>query len=702
MIFRTLEIKDFLVFRGLNRMQMPVVSDGQSSMILIFAANNAGKTTVIKALKFLLYGQIPSGDVINLATVSDTKVGNKVEAWVGATVVVGDKSYTFRRCLRGTKVAAGNLRIEKPVLDQISHERKGDAYIVPDEDHINRLLTSLVPEALFDFFYFQGETLAEKLMQRTAHVSIGDALASLLHHDKWKLAGSEVAIVRDKVGKEMQELTAMNHEYSQKFQLISDLQVKVEQSEKRLSTLDEEYKLAAAEYEESSKNILEVSSGKSFEQVARKLATAQGEVENLRRRIAQIEMEMASLVGTSHGLPFLKNAFIIGKEILETMRKDNLLPADIADGFLQRLLDQNLCLCGRPLTNEHDGHSRAIVEEYRSRALSSDVNTGLMDLLNQLDDKVQRSFYKTSEAIASHASSSLRERKVALVKLAEAESLAASLGEELRNSNHTEVQRLQNQQNDAVRRREKTMQERRTADGFLNQQKALLRSAREELSRLGSNKFGPQFEKLKRVHNCAGDLAKLIDDSLSSLKKSFHTILRDNVSALYDEVVTDGSKARVDSNSLLPAIEQNGVIVQNIGGGQRQLLVLAHIVSLARLRQQLHNELAEFGIHMGRLDDQSFFLDSVFAPADQHYAECIAQFLPGKARQIIVLVASQQWQPWIARRLEPHTTKVFKFVLTSPNPPESSRIEYQNRAVVLYEKCPATQSAYSTIQEVQS
>ena len=701
MIFRTLEIKDFLVFRGTNRMNMPAVKEGQTSLILVFAANNAGKTTIIKALRFLLYGHLPHGDVLNLATVAETAAGKEIEGWVGATVIVGEKSYTFRRRLRATKGAGGRMRVEDPILEQIAHERKGDEYI-PDEGNVGRLLTSLVPEALFDFFYFQGETLAEKLMQHSSHASIGEALESLLHHDKWRLAASAVAAVRAKVFKEMQELTVVNRAYSEKLQLIAELQEKVDDSERQSKALDEEYKRASAEYEELSRRILEISSGKSFEQVARKLAAAQGEADNQRRTIAQMEADMASIIGTSRGVPFLKGAFGIGKDVLETMRRENLLPADIADGFLLRLLEQHRCLCGRPLDEENDVHARSMVEEYRSRALSADVNTGLMELLNQLDEKVQRSFHKTSEDIVNRAATLLRSRKTALVKLKESESLAASLADQLRNSNHVEVQRLQVQQNTAVHQREKSLQDRRTSDGFLAQRKNMLRTAQEELAKQGSNKFGPQFERLKQVHHRADELAKLIDTSLVSLKTSFHTILRHNVSLLYDAVVTDGSKAKVDANSLLPAIEQGGLVVQNIGGGQRQLLVLAHIVSLARLRQQLHDELASLGIHMGRLDDQSFFLDSVFAPADQHYAECIAQFLPGKARQIVVLLASQQWQPWVARHIEPQTTKVFKCVLTSPNPPESSRIEYQKHPVVLYEKCAATQIAYSTMQEVKS
>ena len=700
MIFRSLEIKDFLVFNGKNQMLFPKVEDGQTSLILIFAANNGGKTTVIKALKFLLYGHLPQGDVINTASVAAAAAGRQVEAWVGATVVVGDKSYTFRRRLCGTKDTAGKLRVDDPILEQVAHERRGDEYI-PDAGNVNRLLNSLVPEALFDFFYFQGETLADKLMQRSTHASVGDALATLLHHDQWRKAAEAVAVVRTKVFREMQDLSAQNHGYAAKLKVVGDLCDKVEQTEKQVKHLDEQYRLATAEYDDLGRQILSISTGKSYEQVARKMAAAQSEAESTGRALIQMDADIGREVAASRGIPFLKDAFSVGREVLETMQKDNLLPADLADGFLQRLLDQQLCLCGRTLKEGHDKDARCVVEEYRSRALSADVNAGLMELLNQLDEKVQRSFHRSNEEVVTHASALLRARKSALVKMKEAESLAASLNDQLRNSNHAEIELLQKQQTDAVRRREKALQERRTYEGYLGQQRNMQRAEQQALTRLDANIFGTQFKKLTKVHQRADELAKLIDQSLVCLKKSFHTILQRNVSLLYDAVVTDGSKARVDGHSLLPAIEQGGTIVQNIGGGQRQLLVLAHIVSLARLRHNLHDELDVLGIHMGRLDDQSFFLDSVFAPADQNYAEYIARFLPGKARQIVMLLASQQWQPWVAKHLESATTKVFRCVLTSPNPPDSSRIQFNNAAVSLYSKCDASQIAYSTIEEVK-
>jgi DNA sulfur modification protein DndD len=699
MIFRTLEIKDFLVFRGHNRIAFPATKDGETSLVLVFAANNAGKTTVIKALRFLLYGDKPAGDILNLASVAEIAPGKVLEGWVGATVIVGDKTYTFRRRLRGIKGPGGAIRLDESVLEQVIHERKGDEY-VPDEGSVNRLLTSLVPEALFDFFYFQGETLAEKLMHRSPDHSLGEALGSLLKQDKWQQAAEAAAVIRAKVFKEMQELTVANRAYSEKLQLVEGLREKVYESEKQSKAFEEEYKKATADYEELSQRILEISSGKSFEQVARKLAIAQSEADSATRAIAQIEAEMATTVSASRGVPFLSGAYPVGKEILETMRRDNLLPADVADGFLQRLLDQGLCLCGRHLNGEDNSKARTMVEEYRSRALSADVNAGLMDLLNLLDEKVQRSFHRASDDTVATAAKLIRSRKSSLVKKKEVESLAASLGEQLRNSNHAEVKALQLEQDAAVRRREKAMQDRRTADSVLTQRKNMLRTAKEDLAQQGGQKFGPQFEKLKKAHQRSDELVRLIETSLQMLKTSFHTILQHNVSLLYDSVVTDGSKARVSATSLLPAIEQAGSVVHNIGGGQRQLLVLAHIVSLARLRQQLHDELADLGIHLGRLDDQSFFLDSVFAPADQHYAECIAEFLPGKARQVVVLLASQQWQPWVAKHLEPNASRVIRCVLTSPNPPESSRISYGGKDVVLYKKCDAKQLAYSQMEEM--
>src|SRR5262249_54038686 len=144
-----------------------------------------------------------------------------------------------------------------------------------------------------------------------------------------------------------------------------------------------------------------------------------------------------------------------------------------------------------------------------------------------------------------------------------------------------------------------------------------------ELNEMGGRGAGSQVQKLFAVRERANELQKLIEQSLEHLKGSFHQVLQESVCKYYDPNVTDSSSAIIDQNSLLPLIQRNGDVLHSLGGGQRQLLVLAHIISLAELRRNLHTQLDAIGIKTGKLDDQSFFLDSVFAPCDEVYAAIV-------------------------------------------------------------------------------
>jgi hypothetical protein len=148
---------------------------------------------------------------------------------------------------------------------------------------------------------------------------------------------------------------------------------------------------------------------------------------------------------------------------------------------------------------------------------------------------------------------------------------------------------------------------------------------------------------------------------------AFHRKLQKSISSYYNPVVADNTKAIVDDRTLLPAVEADGQIRKNIGGSQRQLLVLSHIVSLSHLRQWLYAELANVGIKLGTLDEQTFMLDSIFGPlADNYRREC-ARFIPGKVKQLVLMATSDQWDDIVREEIEPHVTKAYRLIKSTTN-----------------------------------
>ncbi len=68
----------------------------------------------------------------------------------------------------------------------------------------------------------------------------------------------------------------------------------------------------------------------------------------------------------------------------------------------------------------------------------------------------------------------------------------------------------------------------------------------------------------------------------------------------------------------------------------------------------------KLGIGFGRVDDQSFFLDSPFNHVTEHYAHAIAKFLDGNARQVVLLLARQQWN-LVRSIIEPAAAQILAF-----------------------------------------
>jgi hypothetical protein len=150
-------------------------------------------------------------------------------------------------------------------------------------------------------------------------------------------------------------------------------------------------------------------------------------------------------------------------------------------------------------------------------------------------------------------------------------------------------------------------------------------------------------KRLQSARSRADGLAKLLLLCRNKLGIYFHRVLQASVSAAYDTKATDGSQAKIDRKTLLPSIHVGGARTGNLGGGQSQLLALAYVVALARLRQTMHAQMESLGVRLGKIDDLSFFMDSPLGNMEEHYKQAAVELIPGSARQVVVLLWKEDW-----------------------------------------------------------
>src|SRR5262249_14857948 len=148
MLFRELEISNFLSFKGAVTFRFPDPEHCEHALMLILAPNTAGKTNVIRALRFLFTGDHlgHSRDphkLVNDAFTATCSPGSSVEAWVQAKISYRDRYRTIRRRIEAKCMTAGNLSYRATTLEEKRHERSGDRF-VSDQGEIQRVLDIIV------------------------------------------------------------------------------------------------------------------------------------------------------------------------------------------------------------------------------------------------------------------------------------------------------------------------------------------------------------------------------------------------------------------------------------------------------------------------------------------------------------------------------------------------------------------------------
>lgn len=710
MLFRHLQIHNFLSFKGTATFEFPDPEKCDHSLMLILAPNTAGKTNVIRALRFLFCGDLLGHQrdphkLVNDSFAAHCIANATAEAWVQAKIFYRDRERTIRRRIKAKCVKPGMLSHRETVLEEERHERAGDQFYT-DQGEIQRLLSIMVPPELFDYFFFEGETLANHLVGGKDTQGIRDGLATLIHEHEWEAAIETVQTVQEHAARDLRKVAEANSEYQQLVDRFETIETQLQQHRQERAAYEQSLEESRKKYDQCEEQIHELSRGKSFEALNERLSKARAELKAKEREFEIVESEICRGIGASYALPLLEHAFDPALAQLESMRDQNLLPADVSEGFVNRLLDwpkSKACICGRSLDPKVHGEERKFIEAYRERTMAVDLNAALLDLLNALEQNSKRGFRARAHDSSSTLSDRLAKRDSTIVTIADLKARIDGLEDERQRLNVEAIQRLQSEQRRAAEAQRDATRNITAADQqirIFEHQRSKVDAEMKGLKRSGA---ASQILALHSIQKRAGELVSFINESRLAVRGAFHSQLQSFVSQYYDSVAPDGSTAWVDPHTLLPAIRVDGEARKLIGGAQRQLLVLSHIVSLAELRKWLHEQLQQLSISPGRIDDHCFVLDSVFGPTADEFREKCAEFLVGKARQIVVLVASQQWDEVVRTRLEQSANKVYRLIRHTPKKdihPSERTMPFRRKAYEVFKNLPEGEKAYTTAEGI--
>ncbi|CAM6004934.1 unnamed protein product [Sphagnum balticum] len=617
-----------------------------TGLYLVLAANNAGKTSFIRALKFLFYGAESIGggvkpeSVVCQKSLAEAQSNHLPKCFVEARVIHRGSEYTLRRELiyrRGNNITEVTIVSERAVY--VAHNPTRDETVTDPETFAYRI-RSMVPEELFDFFFFMGEELSSRLLKGQKDHSLQDSLMAIFHKSDWDLAEEHLAdlakFYHQKVVSAQKKNASASALVEQKEKLLKDYKG----YETLLGSLRESHKTKRTVFDELEKQIVDAASSK-HEQL-------KSEIQSLKERIAALSSQdvehhrrMFREINHSGPMVLVMSGITKVREYLDTLEHKKILPAVVAEDFFSHLLKEKKCICERDL--DLGSPERAFVEQRRSLCLTANVGQSLRNLSASLNPdnavglpqkavKGLKNIRQESEKIESIRNDKLDLEEKLRMRRDKLESLPESDLQKL-------VQEKRKKELE-LRDLERTITTTEIEEGDAKQ---MLAGIERQLNEMGiSGQAAPLDVESEKL--CI-ELSEWVVEMRDGLRDSFSVQLQKNVSHLYKQIVTDQSEAVIDKDTLLPSINLNGQKGIAVGGAQSQALCLAYILSLAKLRREVAAELKDlfYGSKTPPSGDQAFAMDSIFAPMQGNYVRETAAFLPGKAKQLIMLLSAKQF-----------------------------------------------------------
>lgn len=387
-----IEIENYRQYRGKQIVEL--ATDDAHNLTIILGAMGAGKTNLLNAINWCLYGDEPSLEKTKselqqcIANEKELQDKGHVVVRVGIWMGIDQPEYFFER----------TIRISGPPAYPEEHEKTWRAAYLEgnnwksysgldwrDTTQFNNLVSDILPEGIRSFFFFDGERLNEFFRKGMEH-EVRKAIIKVCQIE-----------LLDRC---MDHLTSKSKEVRNGIKGTSS---DIERIDEEIKTLTQSKEELEKEIEELNKRITEATKNKDdVDEKLRKWATT--DVQELQRERDELEIEIKKLNKEiknkekeirhhfASGVIFIFGFDALKKthEIIDRRIKgveQPPIPPDIKGTFLNDLLSRHRCICTTELREESP--QREAIEK-----LLNSVGS-----LSQISDDATEGYYKIANIL---------------------------------------------------------------------------------------------------------------------------------------------------------------------------------------------------------------------------------------------------------------------------------------------------------------
>jgi DNA sulfur modification protein DndD len=624
-----ISFKDFRQFKGEQTLSFSY--DTEKNVTLVFGTNGAGKTTILNAIQWVLYGKFSSDfeqqeRLINDNSLVEAGVGAIVEGFVEILFEHGTDKYVMRRTIDGRFTGEGH-EIQKTLNPRVSlhvTDRFGESRSM---SHPEELIATMFPEKLANFYFFNGERLDKNAGRGFAQ--LGEAIRTIMGLTKFETALHQIPRVKADFRREMAQLngeTEIEELGEEQVEAVTrrDLQLeKFREATSKKSDIQgkmEEIQMALRGHERSS-------------ELQADREENQREMKRAQNRNLEARRDRYRLISSRSALIFMSEMADRTLANSEELRVRGELPRAIKVQFIDDLLSGGACICGTPLnegSHEHSnvskwrlkaGHAESEEAWIKVGALAALVQTSQTELIQAIQDASTR----ISQAELDEKEAHLR---------------VQGIEAQLKGIDVEEIQVLERNLAKLRIEHDETVAVIALADRDINE-------LTQKISEIGKKITAATVDHKKakiiqRRIDALDEAAQVLADEMRIRSETIRQMLESGINRTYGNIINHDFKVRIDENFVLTLSRELAGYEYTAAKStaETHALYLSFIAQLSHLNRRLSG--ATTTKNSPAIEQFPLVMDATFGNFDDEPTRRLVDSLTTLSHQVILLVSKKQ------------------------------------------------------------
>lgn len=639
--------------------------DSQNKYTIIEAKSDTGKTTLLSALCWCLYGK-DLGEYksnknknnnleikqFNIQKKDELNEGDTDDLRVEITLNNDNEKnprYTIIREIECRKKKDKMIHHSEMGLKIIVWENN-EPNIIKDNTLCQSTINKILPEDIHMFFLFEGEKLFKNFSFTTPD-NIKSAIEKISQIHLVKNAIKHMQDVRDKVYTNSNNGNDISGDIKELNKGIENLQSKIDGCDIKLKEYENERTKSQNRIDEISNIIVDIANIPSITQWSNNRKSLKDAEIDLKNKKKELEESL-----TKHILensPMLICKFPINNllDSIRTVSKHDGLPPKIRNIYLNELLEKKVCICGRCLDKEKNEESKKAADLLEHSLKQNDFSDQVEEIIE--GKYVLNDILISSKEIFDNDLPNLcNEIKKLEVTLNSNDAKIEDYDKKLKEFNYEKINQLVNERKlleIALPKQLRSIDRMKSEIDELTDKQKENRKMIDKLA-VKSTNYNIKKKEADFIDKAKFYLEKINEEILEEVRKKVENRTFELFLNLHWDKV-NYKKFTIDSDYYLSLKDSNdNEKISDIGTGSRQVLLLSFISALANVSG------FKFPV----------FLDTPLANTDNEQRENIAKIFHNfmKGIQVILLVKDQEYTPRFRSIIEDNVSQELRLIKT--------------------------------------